>query len=72
MEKVKLDLKKLRQAAYGYQTAIMEKLDRTQAAVSAKMNGRSKMTLEDLNKVCEVIGRKPSEFIVFEETKKAA
>jgi hypothetical protein len=76
MNKARIDLAELRKAAYGYQRDIARKMDISPQAVSERLNGHRKMTLDDLNTICEVVKRPASDFILFEndtvEIKKAA
>jgi len=76
MIKAYLNLAELKKAAYGYQKDIACRMDLSVQAVSERLNGHRKMTLEDLNAICDVVRRPASDFIVFSEeeagTKKAA
>lgn len=77
IEKARFDLEELRRAAYGYQKRIAKKMDISPQAVSERLNGHRKLTLDDLNIICEVVKRPASDFIVFykesaDQIKKAA
>ena len=75
MRRIRIDYKELRKAAYGYQPDIAARLEISTNSVISKINQRTKMTLDDLNAICEVVKRDPMDFLVIEEekgTKKAA
>ncbi len=67
MVKARFDLGELKKAAYGYQRDIARHMKISTQAVSERLNGHRKLTLEDLNKVCEIVRRSASDFIIFYE-----
>lgn len=69
MRTVQIDYTELRKAAYGYQKDIAARLNRSPTSISAKVNGRTRLTLDDLNAICEIVRRDPADFIVFQPIK---
>ena len=67
MEQVRINYQELQKAVKGYHSEVADALEVSTVSVWARLAEKVKLTLDDLNVICRVIRRKPSDFIVFEQ-----
>jgi len=63
MKQIAIDFEKLKGAVWGKQPEVATKLGIHPHTLSAKMNRKSRLHLEELNQIAEAIGRDTTDFL---------
>ncbi len=64
MKKLNINWELLRGATYRKQRELAEKMGITQPTLSLKLNRQRGLTLDDLNRIAEALGRDTMDFII--------
>lgn len=70
MQQLRVDYHALRKLAWGKSGAIQDALGVGSEAVTRRLGGEMRMTLDDLNIICSVVGCEPAEMIIVEKETK--
>ncbi len=68
MPKLEINLKLLRKETRGYRREVEKKLGIVESTLIRKLGGTRPLSLDELNKICEVIRRNPSDYISQEDS----